>query len=102
MDGIQVGEVVEVNLMLPPFQMTHDAPRAIHIKPLGEKGWYRAAVCRVMGDGDFIWVEFGKKLTKEVLAGVPHITHYYGTYNAIYHVETVRRINALERLAAES
>lgn len=98
---IEVGEVVEVNLMLPPFSMTDDGPKSVE-KRLASRGWLRATVCRVMGDGEFIWVEFGKKLTAENLANCEHIRSYEGTYNAIYHVGTVRRINVLDRLAAET
>lgn len=101
MDEITVGEIVEVNLLLPPYSMTEDGPKSVE-KRLDSRGWHRAIVCRVMGDGKLIWVEFGKKLTAENLVGCEHIRHYYGTFNAIYHVGTVRRLSPPDRLAAET
>jgi hypothetical protein len=103
MPEIVIGEVVEVNLMLPPYSMPDDGPKSMDRRLVDQnRGWYRATVYRVMGHGGLIWVEFGKMLTKENLVGCEHISHYYGAYNAIYHVGTVRRLSLLDRIAAET
>lgn len=99
---IEVGEVVEVSLLMPTYSMVDRGPEEVTDFAAKRNSWFRGRVCRIMGDrNEFIWVDFGRKLTKEVLWGYDHLESHYNTYNGIYHVNVVRRLNSLERLAAE-
>lgn len=99
-DELEIGEVVEVNVLFPPYNMQEDFPTEL---PPGQEdyGWIRAKVDRIMGEGTLIWLVFGKRLKiRELPPGSSF--HYDGVYNAIVHKNMIRRLNPLERIAANA
>ena len=99
MDDFEKGEVVEVHVLFPPYSMTEDSPKGI---PAGleHHDWIRATVDENMASG-LVWLVFGRKLEWKDLPPDAS-SHYVGIYNCIVHRNMIRRLNPLDRIAAET